>query len=169
MEAVQTPSSLALEPRDEELLREAIDMAHESMLCNQGGPFGAVIVRDGEIIGRGTNLVTSSLDPTAHAEMVAIRDACQNIGNFKLDEATIYTSCEPCPMCLAGIYWARIGRIVYACTRKDAANIGFDDDHLYQQIPLAPEDRDIPMTQAMRHAGLVPFDEWREKLDRTPY
>ena len=167
MTAVNKPCPIGHD--DEQLLREAIGMASESMRCNAGGPFGAVVVRDGEIIGRGTNLVTSSLDPTAHAEMVAIRDACKNIGDFKLENTTIYTSCEPCPMCLAGIYWARIERIVYSCSREDAASIGFDDEHIYQQLPLERHERDIPMIQGIRDVGMQPFQEWSEKLDRTSY
>ena len=169
MTVAKMPYVEPINQRDEELLQTAIDMAAENMRANAGGPFGAIIVRDGEIIGRGTNLVTSALDPTAHAEMVAIRAACQNIGDFKLENTTIYTSCEPCPMCLAGIYWARIDRIVFACTREDAADIGFDDDHIYQQLPLERHLRDIPMVQGIRGAGLEPFREWSEKMDRTPY
>ena len=165
----QVDACANVDARDEELISAAISMAHASMLENNGGPFGALIVRDGEIIGRGTNLVTSTMDPTAHAEMVAIRDACSKIGHFSLKGATIYTSCEPCPMCLAAIYWARIERVVYACSRTDAAEMGFDDDHIYRQLPLAVEERDIPMVQAKRSEGLIPFQEWSQKIDRTPY
>lgn len=140
------------------------------MESNQGGPFGAIIVNQaGEIIGEGNNQVTSTNDPTAHAEVVAIRNACANIKSFQLAGCTIYTSCEPCPMCLAAIYWARPDRIVYACSRKDAANIGFDDEYIYQEIPLPIEERAIPTTQLCQKEGLSVFKNWQQKVDKVDY
>ncbi len=137
---------------------------------NEGGPFGAVIVNQaGEIIGEGNNQVTSTNDPTAHAEIVAIRNACAAINNFQLTGCTIYTSCEPCPMCLAAIYWARPDRIVYACSRKDAANIGFDDDYIYKEIPLSIEQRAIPTNQLCRDEALSVFKHWQQKVDKVDY
>jgi len=140
------------------------------METNQGGPFGAIVVNQaGEIIGEGNNQVTSTNDPTAHAEVVAIRNACTNIESFQLTGCTIYTSCEPCPMCLAAIYWARPDRIVYACSRKDAANIGFDDDYIYKEIPLPIEERAIPTTQLCQKEGLSVFNSWQQKTDKVDY
>ena len=140
------------------------------MDAGEGGPFGAVIVNQaGEIIGEGNNQVTSTNDPTAHAEMVAIRKACAAIQNFQLTGCTIYTSCEPCPMCLAAIYWARPDRIVYACSRKDAANIGFDDDYIYKEIPLPVEKRAIPTDQLCRKEALSVFKNWQQKSDKVDY
>ena len=125
-----------------------------------------MIVRDGKVIGRGHNSVTLINDPTAHAEIVAIRDACKNAKDFMLKGATLYTSCEPCPMCLAATYWAHIDRIVYACSRKDAADIGFDDDFLYNEIPLPIKDRSIPTVRGLDTEGLVPFKMWTLKDDK---
>ena len=155
---------------EKKYMLRAIELAHKGMGNNEGGPFGAVIVdKEGNIIGEGNNRVTSSNDPTAHAEVVAIRDACKNISNFQLEGCTIYTSCEPCPMCLGAIYWARPERIVYACSRKDAADIGFDDDFIYQEIPLPINQRQIPTVQNCREEGLTVFQSWEEKSDRTDY
>jgi len=140
------------------------------MDANEGGPFGAVVVNQaGEIIGEGNNQVTSTNDPTAHAEVVAIRNACANIKNFQLTGCTIYTSCEPCPMCLSAIYWARPDRIVYACNRKDAAAIGFDDDYIYKEIPLPVAQRAICTKQLCREKGLEVFDKWKQKIDKVDY
>ena len=136
---------------------------------NNGGPFGTVIVRDGKVIGRGHNMVTLNNDSTAHGEVVAIRDACKNVNSFMLDGATLYTSCEPCPMCLASAYWSHINRIVFACTRKDAADIGFDDDFIYNEIPLPISQRKIPTVAGLNTEGLVPFNMWREKNDKIEY
>lgn len=147
----------------------AIELSRQNMQAGAGGPFGAVIVKDGKIIGEGWNKVTSSNDPTAHAEVVAIRDACSKAKDFCLDGAEIYTSCEPCPMCLAAIYWARIGKIFYANTRKDAANIDFDDDFLYQEIPKDIHERKVPMTQCAHNEALEVFKEWQVKADKIPY
>lgn len=139
------------------------------MHAGAGGPFGAVIVKDGKIIGEGWNKVTSSNDPTAHAEVSAIRDACAKSNSFELAGAEIYTSCEPCPMCLSAIYWARISKIYYGNTRKDAAEINFDDDFLYQEIPKDIKDRKVPMIQCAHAEALEVFKEWDSKSDKIPY
>lgn len=154
---------------DRTFMEEAIRLAHEGMQDNAGGPFGCVVVKDGIIIGRGRNEVTSANDPTAHAEMVAIRDACRHLGDFQLDGCTIYTSCEPCPMCLGAIYWARPDRVYYACTRSDAAAIGFDDAFIYDELVRPVELREMPMISLMREEALVSFRAWRDKPDKTPY
>ena len=150
-------------------LQRAIELSRLNIEIG-GGPFGAVIVdRDGKLVGEGTNRVTSSNDPTAHAEVVAIREACRQVNRFSLEGATIYTSCEPCPMCLAAIYWARIGRIVYANTRDDAASIGFDDQILYDEIPKPLEERTIPMHRALGTEALSVFDLWLAMPDKIEY
>lgn len=150
-------------------MNEAISISNKNLEINEGGPFGAVIVKDGEIIGRGNNRVTSSNDPTAHAEIVAIRDACKNIGNFSLDGCDIYTSCEPCPMCLSAIYWARIKNIYYSNTRKDAADIGFDDSYIYDQIALPIDQRDIKAIKIDNHFAKEAFESWRKKINKVAY
>ena len=136
---------------------------------NEGGPFGAVVVKDGKIIGRGNNRVTSSNDPTAHAEVTAIRNACTHLETFDLNGCEIYTSCEPCPMCLAAIYWARIDTIYYANTKKDAAEIDFDDAFFYEELDKPIEDRSIPMKQMLREEAITVFRDWSDKEDKTPY
>jgi len=147
---------------DDKFIRLAIELAKKGMAAKDGGPFGAVIVnQEGEIIGQGNNMVTSTNDPTAHAEVVAIRDACNNISNFQLEGCTVYSSCEPCPMCLGAIYWSRPDRIVFASSREDAANAGFDDDFIYKEIPLPITDRQIPTTQQLQDEGQQVFDEWK--------
>lgn len=150
-------------------LRRAIALSREHMSAGAGGPFGAVIVKDGRIVGEGWNRVTSTNDPTAHAEVVAIREACRALGTFKLDGAVLYTSCEPCPMCLAATYWARIGRIVYANSRADAAAIGFDDDFLYREIPLPLEARSVPIVRALADEAIRVFEDWSAKPDKIAY
>ena len=150
-------------------MRRAIALSAEGMQRNHGGPFGAVIVLNDEIIAEGYNRVTSSLDPTAHAEIAAIRAACQRQGQYHLRGCDIYTSCEPCPMCLSAIYWARLERIFYANTRQDAADIGFDDDFLYREIPLPVAERSVPAHRLLAHEARVTFDAWRQKLDKTRY
>lgn len=152
-----------------EFMQEAIRLSREHMLAGHGGPFGAVVVKDGKVVGRGWNQVTTTNDPTAHAEVVAIREACRSIGNFSLAGCELYTSCEPCPMCLASIYWARIDRVFYAGTRGDAADAGFDDDFLYREIPLPIEDRKLPMTALLRPDAQKVFGEWKAKVDKVPY
>lgn len=150
-------------------MREAIRMSMSKMRRNEGGPFGAIIVRKGKIVGRGWNRVTSTNDPTAHAEIVAIRDACKRLGCFALDDCELYTSCEPCPMCLAAIYWARIERVYYANTRRDAAKIGFDDALIYREIQLPASRRRIKMKQLLREEAGEAFEAWRTKADKIPY
>lgn len=150
-------------------MHEAIALSRDGMQHNDGGPFGCVIVKDGVIIGRGNNKVTSTNDPTAHAEVVAIRDACKNLNAFQLDGCEIYTSCEPCPMCLGAIYWARPKKVYYACTRLDAANIGFEDDFIYSQMNISPDERSIAMEQIMQTEAQKVFEEWREKEDKIDY
>jgi len=154
---------------DEGYLREAIAMAMQGMQRGDGGPFGCVIVKDGAIVGRGNNRVTSTNDPTAHAEVVAIRDACSHLGSFQLAGCVLYTSCEPCPMCLGAIYWARPDRIVFACTREDAADAGFDDQLIYDELPLPYADRRIPTEHKLRDEAKLLFTAWKEKQDKVNY
>lgn len=149
-------------------MNRAIELSKENV-ANGGGPFGAVIVKNGKIVGEGANRVTASNDPTAHAEVVAIRNACQNLQTFELDDCEIYTSCEPCPMCLSAIYWSHISKIYYGNTKKDAAEINFDDDFIYQEIPKAPQERKIPMLQLSRSEALKAFQLWTEKVDKVTY
>src|SRR3954467_3464369 len=147
---------------DEFFMREAIRLAEEGMRSNRGGPFGCVIVRQGKVVARGNNRVTSTNDPTAHAEVTAIREACRELGTFQLVDCELYTSCEPCPMCLAAIYWARIPTVYYANTRADAAAIGFDDDFIYRQMPLPPAQQAIQMQPLLRDAALQTFQAWSQ-------
>lgn len=149
-------------------MRRAIELAREGM-NDGGGPFGSVVVRNGLIIGEGGNRVTATNDPTAHAEVVAIRRACAEIGSFTLAGCTIYASCEPCPMCLGAIYWARLDRVYIACTRQDAANAGFDDEHIYEELSVARDERRIPMIKLLREESLLVFDEWSAKPDKVEY
>jgi tRNA(Arg) A34 adenosine deaminase TadA len=153
----------------ESFMREACRLAEEGVRGGRGGPFGCVVVRRGRIVGRGQNQVTSANDPTAHAEVVAIRDACRELGSFQLDDCEIYTSCEPCPMCLAAIYWARIPTVYYGNSRKDAAAIGFDDDFIYRQIPLPAERRTVHMEALLREEAQTAFRAWSEKPDKVRY
>jgi len=139
------------------------------MRRGRGGPFGAVIARNGEVIGRGWNKVTTSQDPTAHAEIVAIREACRTLKSPHLDGCDIYTSCEPCPMCLGAIYWARLRRLYFAATRQDAAAAGFDDELIYQEICLPVDQRRLPTRQLLRAQALEALNEWRTKPDKIPY
>ena len=150
-------------------MREAIRLSLSKMRDNHGGPFGAVVVRKGKIVGRGWNRVTSTNDPTAHAEMVAIRDACKRLKTFQLDDCELYTSCEPCPMCLSAIYWARFQRVYYGNTRKDAQRIDFDDDLIYEEVAAPIAKRKIPMRQLLRSEALAAFKEWAGKHDRVRY
>jgi guanine deaminase len=153
----------------EVFMQEAIHLAEEGLRAKHGGPFGCVIVRKGEIVARGNNRVTSTNDPTAHAEVTAIREACRDLGTFQLSDCELYTSCEPCPMCLAAIYWARIPTVYYANTRADAAAIGFDDDFIYQQIPLPSEKRTIKMQALLREPALATFRAWAAMSDKVQY
>jgi guanine deaminase len=150
-------------------MQRAVAIALEKMRANDGGPFGAVIVRDGEIIAEGWNRVTSTNDPTAHAEVVAIRKACERLGSFNLTDCEIYANCEPCPMCLGAIYWARLRRIYYANTRVEAANIGFDDDFIYREIGHDPAKRSIPAVQLVTEGAERPFAEWATSPEKTRY
>ena len=150
-------------------INEAIALARAGMREQGGGPFGAVVVADGKIVGRGWNQVTRLLDPTAHAEVTAIRDACRTLQRFELRGCVLYTSCEPCPMCLSAIYWARLDRIYYASTRHDAARIGFDDDFIYQQIPLELAARSLPMIQLPTAAAADLFSDWSANPDKILY
>lgn len=150
-------------------MQEALTEARQGMHANHGGPFGAVIVQDGIILSRGHNRVTSTHDPTAHAEIVAIRLACQKLGSYSLKGCSIYTSCEPCPMCLSAIYWARLEAIYYACSRQDAAAIGFDDQLIYEQVALPLEQRLIPMHRLLPEEARSVFAEWSAKTDRIHY
>jgi guanine deaminase len=153
----------------ENFMREAIKEAEAGLRDKRGGPFGCVIVRQGSIVARGNNRVTSTNDPTAHAEVTAIREACRALGKFSLEDCELYTSCEPCPMCLAAIYWARIPRIFYGNTRADAAAIGFDDDFIYRQIPLAPEARTLAMKPLLRDEAQRAFRAWADLPDKVRY
>jgi guanine deaminase len=155
--------------QDKEFMRRAIGLAQQGIDANDGGPFGAVVVRDGKIIGEGCNRVTSTNDPTAHAEIVAIREACQNLNDFQLDGCVIYTSCEPCPMCLGAIYWARPARMYFACNREDAAAVGFDDDFIYAEIERPIDERRIESVNFLREEGLKVFENWASKSDKTEY
>ncbi|AZZ36936.1 tRNA-specific adenosine deaminase [Bdellovibrio sp. qaytius] len=151
-----------------EYMKRAIELSKNN-ISHGGGPFGAVIVKDGKIIGEGFNKVTANNDPTAHAEVEAIREACKNISNFDLSGAEIYTSCEPCPMCLSAIYWARLGKVYYANTKKDAAAIEFDDDFIYTEIPKPLEQRKISMVQMMRPEALEVFKAWQTSAVKIKY
>lgn len=155
--------------KHEEWMQEAVDLSIGGVTRGEGGPFGAIVVKDGVIVGRGNNKVTTTNDPTAHAEVVAIRDACANLGTFQLQGCVVYTSCEPCPMCLGAIYWARPDRVYFACTKADAAASGFDDQFIYDEIELGFQDRKIPFEQVGREAGLEAFRLWDQKEDRIDY
>jgi guanine deaminase len=150
-------------------MTRAIELSIESVKSGRGGPFGAVIVRDGTIVAEGVNRVTSTNDPTAHAEILAIRQACQKLGVFELNGCELYTSCEPCPMCLGAIYWARLARIYFANTAEDAAKIGFDDSFIYGELKEPLSRRRIPTIQMMREEALAGFRVWAEKPDKIPY
>lgn len=153
----------------EKFMKEAVNAALKGMNKNEGGPFGCVVVKNGEIIGRGNNKVTSTNDPTAHAEVIAIREACKTLDSFQLEGCEIYTSCEPCPMCLGAIYWARPDKVYYGSNHEDAANIGFDDEFIYKEIPLPNTERSIPFIQLARDVALKVFQEWSVKEDKTEY
>jgi len=158
-----------MKEKETNFMRSAIQMAQEGMDSNSGGPFGAVIVRNGEIISKGYNQVTSNNDPTAHAEIIAIREACKKLGTFQLDDCEIYTSCEPCPMCLGAIYWARPKKVFYACTREDAAAANFDDQFIYDELDLKIDERKIDFENIIRNEGLHLFENWKSKTDKTEY
>lgn len=150
-------------------LQQAIDLASANVETGEGGPYGAVIVKDRRVIAASANKVTSTLDPTAHAEVMAIRQACRNLNDFQLHGCVLYTSCEPCPMCLGAIYWARLDRVYFACSREDAASAGFDDSFIYDEIPLAPAKRRIAMLHLELNQACQPFELWNSKTDKIPY
>ena len=153
----------------ETFMRAAIALAEENVASGAGGPFGAVVVQSGRIVGRGANSVTRSNDPTAHAEVVAIRHACATLGAFSLRGCSIYTSCEPCPMCLAAIYWARLDCIHYANTRDDAAGIGFDDAHIYREISRPPAERTVPAERMLAGEAISAFQAWSASEIKVPF
>lgn len=151
------------------MMSRAIELAVHGMKKGDGGPFGALVAKDGKIIGEGWNRVLGTNDPTAHAEIVAIREACSNLGSFQLDGCVVYTSCEPCPMCLGAIYWARPQLFYFGCTRSDAAEIDFDDDFIYREINLAVEDRSIPAINILRDEALKTFGFWKDFEKKVLY
>ena len=163
------PSISTVMSTDHEFLRHAIRIAQKHMELGHGGPFGAVVVSEEGVIFEGWNQVTTSPDPTAHAEIVAIRKAAAGLSRFSLKGCTLYASCEPCPMCLAASYWARLDRVVFAATRHDAALAGFDDEVLYQELALPVSARSLSMQSMLRDEAVVVFDQWRLKADKVPY
>lgn len=153
----------------ESFMRRAIELSRASMRADQGGPFAAIVVKDGRIVGEGWNQVTSHNDPTSHAEIVAIRNACSTLGTFSLEGGTIYTTCEPCPMCLAAIYWARLDRVFYANSTADAEEIGFDDGRLYRELAMPAGERVLPCGRLLAEEARAVFDEWADKPDKVEY
>ncbi len=154
---------------DKKFMQRAIELAKIGVEQNLGGPFGCVVVKEGRVVGEGNNRVTSTNDPTAHAEIIAIREACKSLNSFQLDGCTIYTSCEPCPMCLGAIYWARPEKVFFACTRDDAAEIGFDDDFIYEELVKANTERELVLLNMMRDEALEVFRDWSAKTDKIEY
>jgi len=152
-----------------EFMRIAIDLAEENVRTGKGGPFGAIVVKDGKIIAKGTNLVTDSCDPTAHAEVVAIRRACEALGTFQLTDCELYSSCEPCPMCLGAIYWARPAKVYFGAAHADAAKAGFDDSFIYKELALPVDDRTMPMQQLLPVEAWSPFKAWEEQEGKIEY
>jgi len=146
-----------------------IELAIENVRSGQGGPFASLVVRDGAVLGEGANSVTSSNDPCAHAEIVAIRRACRKLGSFELSGCEIYSSCEPCPMCLGAIYWARLARVYFAASSEDASKAGFDDSFIYQELRRPPDQRKIPMVPVVNHKSLDAFRAWDEQSNKVPY
>ena len=155
--------------RELRFMEEAIALSRHGVIANDGGPFGCVVVKGDEVVGRGWNRVTSTNDPTAHAEVVAIREACKNLGSFQLEDCEIYASCEPCPMCLGAIYWSRPKKVYYANTREDAARIGFDDSFIYDEISCALPARKIQMIRVGGQQAIQVFHEWSEKENKASY
>jgi guanine deaminase len=153
----------------QEFMRRAIALATENVRTGSGGPFAAVVAKDGRIIAEGGNRVTATNDPTAHAEVVAIREACRKLSDFQLAGCDLYTTCEPCPMCLGAIYWARPARVFYACVAADAAAAGFDDAFIYEELKRPPADRRVPMQQLLREESLQIFSAWIQQEKKTPY
>lgn len=155
--------------REEKFMLEAINLSAQGLMNNEGGPFGCIVVKDNKIIGRGNNKVSSTNDPTAHAEVTAIRDACKTLHHFQLTDCEIYSSCEPCPMCLGAIYWARPKVIYFANNRQDAADIGFDDSIIYGEMSVEIDKRKIPIIPLGRETALKVFQQWKERGDKTLY
>jgi len=158
-----------MKSEEEKFMREAIRLSINNVKSGKGGPFGVVIVKNGEIIASGVNQVTGTNDPTAHAEIVAIRKACKTLNSFQLTDCEIYTSCEPCPMCLGAIYWARPKKLFFANSKKDAAKINFDDDFIYRELDLETHQRKLETTQLLRNEALVAFKEWANSKGKTEY
>ena len=158
-----------MENPHEKFMKLAIELSRSGMMQGKGGPFGCVIVKDGKIIGQGYNSVLDTIDPTAHAEIVAIRDACKKLGDFQLEGCDIYTSCEPCPMCLGAIYWARPARVFYANSKEDAAKVGFDDQFIYEELDLPLSERKIPFSQLSNEEADKVFKEWALLNNKTLY
>ena len=150
-------------------MKQAIDLAIQNVRSERGGPFGALVVKEGQMVASGTNLVATNNDPTAHAEVVAIRSACLALGTFQLSGCELYTSCEPCPMCLGAIYWARLERFCFACSRFDASTYGFDDAFIYDELDRQPEHRTIPGQRLLKEEGLVAFEDWLRSQVKIPY
>jgi tRNA(Arg) A34 adenosine deaminase TadA len=165
----QAEESQGVSVPHEEYMRRAIELSRQRMRAGEGGPFGAVIVLDGEIIGEGWNEVTSTNDPTAHAEIVAIRSACERIGDFSLEGAVIYSTCEPCPMCLAAIYWARLDKLFFSNTAEDAADIGFDDAYFYEELALDMAERELETERLLAEEAIEVFREWDLMEDKIEY
>ena len=168
-EAGSPPGQARPASPDPRFIAEAIRLAVDGVNAGDGGPFGAVVVRDGKIVGRGHNCVTSRNDPTAHAEITAIRDACEQLGTFHLTGCDLYASCEPCPMCLAAAYWSRVDRLFYAACRDDAAAAGFDDETIYAELGLPIAERSLPMLRIHSDEVARPFEVWRGKADKKLY
>jgi guanine deaminase len=152
-----------------QFLRQAIELAVDNVKTGMGGPYGAIIVQNNQLLSASANKVTSTLDPTAHAEIMAIRMACIKLNNFQLKGCTLYTSCEPCPMCLGAIYWARLERVYFACSREEAAAANFDDSFIYDEIAIPPSKRSIPMEQVVLPNGSQPFEIWKDWIGKVPY
>lgn len=154
---------------DNPFMARAIQLSIDNVISGNGGPFGAVVVRNGSIIAEGVNRVTATNDPTAHAEMIAIREACAKLGNFELKDCELYSSCEPCPMCLGACYWARLTRIYFGNSAADASRVGFDDSFIYRELVLEFGQRSIPMIPMMREQALAGFKAWQQKADKIQY
>lgn len=158
-----------MEMEQQSWMEKAVTIARENVLRSHGGPFGAIVVRDGQIVGTGSNEVTATNDPTAHAEVQAIRDACRNLNTFQLTDCELYTSCEPCPMCLGAIYWARPKAVYFASTKQDAAKVGFDDQFIYEQIGIPFAERTIPFLQIQPENYQIPFVTWANSQSKVEY
>lgn len=156
-------------PQNENFMQEAIELAKRNLDLKNGGPFGAIVVKDGKVVGRGANTVTSTNDPTAHAEINAIRDACKTLDSFQLNDCEIYSSCEPCPMCLGAIYWARPKKLYFAASRQDASDAGFDDEEIYKEIELPVDNRKLPSKQILQSEARKVFKLWTDLEHKIQY